>query len=291
MPILKDIAQVIRVHEQGNTSLVAVMLGRKLGQFRVHVKGGRRWPKKGFEGGFDLLSRGEILVYPRPNEGLWIFKEWDEHVHPHLGGSLTLLRAASYLCELSEALTRHTAGAHRDDDDDDDSTVPLYDALAAAADTLESGAQPGFVLLIFTLSALESEGLLVPLDECSVCGRNLLKAPAKNAPAPGRNAIQIWLNAEGLRCPECTANYRARVAKNSAPERGAWLSLEAHRALHHIRVTGRPVKLSLTAAQQLARSLVVLVHGALERDLHTLNAAARLVAEMGQGIPKKMAST
>ena len=190
MPILKDIAQVIRVHEQGNTSLVAVMLGRRLGQFRVHIKGGRRWPKKGFEGGFDLLTRGEILVYPRPNEGLWVFKEWDEHTHPHLGRSLGLLRAASYLCELSEALTRHTAGSVRDEDDDESSSA-LYDALAAAADTLESGALPGFVLLIFTLTALEAEGLMLPLDVCSVCGRDLLNAAKTARPVNGRNTTPL----------------------------------------------------------------------------------------------------
>src|SRR4051812_19031680 len=109
MPILKDIAQVLRIYEQGNTSLVAVMLGRKIGQFRVHIKGGRRWPKKGFEGGFDLLARGEILVYPRHGETLWVFKEWEERSRAPAGTSLSRLRAISYLCELSEALTRHTS--------------------------------------------------------------------------------------------------------------------------------------------------------------------------------------
>ena len=44
VPILKDEAQVLRVHEQGNTSLVVVMFGRALGQFHVHIKGARRWP-------------------------------------------------------------------------------------------------------------------------------------------------------------------------------------------------------------------------------------------------------
>src|SRR4051812_794319 len=114
MAILKDFAQVLHLYEQGNTSLVAVMLGRRLGQFRVHIKGGRRWPKKGFEGGFDLLARGEILVYPRLGETLWVFKEWDERARPALGGSLSMLHAASYLCEFTEALTRPKSGT-RDD--------------------------------------------------------------------------------------------------------------------------------------------------------------------------------
>ena len=111
MPILKDDAQVLQVYEQGNTSLVIVFYGRALGQFRVHGKGARRWTKKGFEGGFDLLARGEVLVYPRRGEGLWILKEWNETARPAVGQSLALLRAASYLCELTAALTRPTAGS------------------------------------------------------------------------------------------------------------------------------------------------------------------------------------
>ena len=75
MPIFKDHVQILRVQEQSNTSQIAIVLGRRLGQFHVLAKGARRWPKKGFEGGFDLLARGELLAYPRPGGQLWIFKE------------------------------------------------------------------------------------------------------------------------------------------------------------------------------------------------------------------------
>ena len=49
MPIVKDEAQVLRVFEQGNTSQVLVLLGRRLGQMRVLAKGSRRFHRKGFE--------------------------------------------------------------------------------------------------------------------------------------------------------------------------------------------------------------------------------------------------
>jgi recombinational DNA repair protein (RecF pathway) len=282
MPILKDIAQVLRVHEQGNTSLVAVLLGQKLGQFRVHAKGARRWPKKGFEGGMDLLSRGEILVYPRSGETLWVFREWDERARPALGGSLLQLRAASYLCELSEALTRHTSGAAQDDEDSsgESTGARLYDILALSADALASDAHPGAVLLSFTLRALHAEGLLPELDCCMFC---------EETPAPGA----VWLTAEGICCTSCYRKEQIAARTVSAPPlkgahlasaerpRGLGLSAEAYRALIYVHETARPVKLSPPAAEQLARAMILLVHAALEHDLRTLLNAARMVRLMG----------
>lgn len=284
MPILKDIAQVLRLYEQGNTSLVAVMLGRRLGQFRVHVKGARRWPKKGFEGGFDLLTRGEILVYPKGRGNLWIFKEWDEHVRLPLGQSLSMLRACSYLCELSAALTSETAGsqaeedrvvkpAHRDgSSSSNDGSVPsiprLYDLLTASADALVTDVPPGPVLLAFTLRALELEGLLPSLETCMGCKDNVL-----------RNMGPVWFTHEGLRCKKCHASE-----KNNVQARGILFPPDALKAINHVRKTARPVGLSADGAERLAQAMVLLVQGALERDLQTLHEAAWIVRWMGRKI-------
>src|SRR5579862_2220750 len=156
MAVIKDKAQVLSLIEQGNTSLVAVFFGRKLGQFHVHLKGGRRWPKKGFEGGWDLLARGEVLVYPRPDDRLWLLKEWDEETRPRLGQNVPMLYAASFLCELTLALSQHTSGARQttDDNNSDKETARLYDLLAAAADACAAGSRPGPVILAFALRAL-----------------------------------------------------------------------------------------------------------------------------------------
>jgi DNA repair protein RecO (recombination protein O) len=277
MPILKDIAQILRIHEQGNTSLVVVLLGRRLGQFRVHVKGARRWSKKGFEGGMDLLSRGEILVYPRGGETLWVFREWDERARPALGGSLLQLRAASYLCELAEALTRHTAGAgqeraaHAEDGSHGENNgAHFYELLALSADALAAGGHPGAVLLSFTLRALNTEGLLPELDRCMGCH----KPPATGA---------VWLTPEGVCCAACCRREKAaNIAGGSgARSQGLGLLAEAYRALRYVHQTARPVKLSPAAAEQLGRAMILLVHAALERDLRTLLNAARMVRLMG----------
>jgi len=282
MAVLKDKAQVLSLIEQGNTSLVAVFFGRTLGQFHVHLKGGRRWPKKGFEGGWDLLTRGEVLVYPRPDDKLWLLKEWNEEDRPRLGSTVPMLYAASFLSELSMALSQHTSGS-RDQASignaaSSEETARLYDLLAAAADSCAAGARLGPVILSFALRALQNEGFLPSLQICETCEKNLLKVGGVS-----------WLSREGVRCSNC--QQLVAKDKNGKQPGDGWmrrsgpatipLAPDALRALLHVQETGRPVLLSAKGAEQLARALVVLVHGALERDLRTLPAAVRMVRAMG----------
>ena len=277
MPTIKDNAQVLSVIETSNTSLVVVLLAEHAGQIHVHAKGARRWPKKGFEGGMDLLTRGEIVVYPRPDGMLWLLKEWSETARPRLGQTVPMLYAASFLSELTLALTRATSGqvpegavSQSNGTDRTNGEVPatvkLFRLLATASDALASGASAGGVILTFTLLALEVEGLLPDFNACDECNKSL-----------ARESVPAWLSADGLRCIPCIQ----RLARNAPP--GVKLSPEALRSLQHIRATGLPVKLSPTAAEQLARTVIVLIHGALERDLHTLPAAVRLIRGNGRG--------
>ena len=281
MPTLKDNVQVLAVIEQGNTSLVLVLLGERLGQIHVHAKGGRRWPKKGFEGGMDLLTRGEMVVYPRPGEMLWLLKEWSEQARPRLGRSVPMLYAASYLSELTQALTRPTSGqAPEAPSGGDGSGARLYQLLAAAADAIASGTAPGPVILAFTLRALENEGLFPSLKTCDNCGKNLSKA---GGPA--------WLTRAGMLCAAC-ADAAAKVHAQSGTGReiGVRLTPDALQALIHVHATGLSVTLSAAGAEQLARALIVLIHSALEHDLRTLPAAARMVRAMGSRVKKKNGS-
>ncbi|GMV81130.1 MAG: hypothetical protein AMXMBFR7_23140 [Planctomycetota bacterium] len=290
MPILKDRAIVLRTYEVQNTSLVLVLLGRRLGQIRVLAKGARRWQKRGFEHGFDLLVEGELVCYPRPGDGLWIFKEWDERARPaDLGLRLPAFGAACFLCEFAEALTRETSGSGGEQSGGADDE-PLYELLRAAIEALDEGVAPGAVLIQFTLQALEAQGFLPDLDCCGACGAelNASRRPARLSP-------------EGLVCEACLAGEAleklpvgaappgdprdlARLldaAPGSQPAAVVWISPELLAALKHIKRTGKPVRLSATAARLGARTLVALVHHALEQDLRTLRAAARAVLALG----------
>lgn len=203
MPVLKDLAAVLRVFEQGNSSQVAVFLGRKLGQVRVHVKGGRRWTKRGFPGGFDLLTRGELLVYPARGDRLWPFKEWDERARPlrllpnpdrastppsgrkNNVAPADLLSAASYMCELVEALTRPGAGTAvftsrpsagktkslpPENSDAADLYEKLFELLSAYGDLLPRTPKPGILLPAFTLEVLSAAGTIPDPSVCLFCG-------------------------------------------------------------------------------------------------------------------------
>lgn len=292
MPIVKDLAQVLRVHEYANTSLILVLFCRRLGQVRVIAKGARRMPKKGFEGGFDLLVRGEILLYPRRNDGLWIFKEWEEHFRPRgTGDSIQALQLASYICELTEAFTVEGAGSVLFEEDqggpEDGSDIEgageypaLYDALADAADRLEPNASPGALILSYTLRMLEWSGYLPDLSLCSSCGKKFAGKRARKAAV---------LSRRGLECEACVRKdstdalaQRQDVPNAKAPtEAGIQLSPEALGALDFLKRTGKPVRFSKRAAANAARAMVALVHGALERDLRTLRRAASEVINMG----------
>jgi recombinational DNA repair protein (RecF pathway) len=300
MAIVKDLAQVLRVYEHGNTSLVLVFLCRRLGQVRVLAKGARRWARKGFAGGFDLLVRGQLVVYPRRDESLWIFKEWEERARPaRLGRSPATLRAASFLCELAEAVTRETAGSGWHGEErariagadaratagrgarDTREAAPqetLYEQLAEAAEVLDAGAPPGPVLLGFTLRALETAGLLPDLARCSRCSRAL----------SGRGGAR--LGREGLECRACLCVEHGGPPETNRPGAAGraaagsvWLSPEALSALAYVKRTGKAVKLSRDAAGRNARALGLLVHATLERDLRTLPFAQAAVGRMARG--------
>jgi hypothetical protein len=203
---------------------------------------------------------------------LWFYKEWDEHARPRVGNTYAQLRAASFLCELTEALTRHTAGSGAESGELKDSRAAasdqaaLYDHLTVAASALNAGAPAGPILLQFALKALETEGLLPDLGACAECGKRV------SSLAPG--GWPLWLTIEGVVCRACRESMDMR-------QRGVALSADAWHAIVHVQRSGRPVKLGAAGAEQLARALMVLAHGGLEHDLRTLLSAARAVRQMG----------
>jgi len=268
---------VLRNFEQGNTSLVLVLLGRRLGQVRVLAKGARRWSRKGFEHPFDLLSRGEAVLYPRPAGDLWIFKEWDERERlGALGTSARTLAAASFLCELAEALTREMAGSTVEDSEAEavaQEREHIFANLLEAAQSLAAGKSRGETLLTFALRALETEGLLPDLEHCSGCDKPFSKLDTR---------AKVRLGPDGLRCTDCLGEVFAGMGTGDrVPRAPLWISAETRAALRFFLRTGKGVRLSRAAAQEAAKALITLVHGGLEHDLRLLRYAAWEVAQLG----------
>jgi recombinational DNA repair protein (RecF pathway) len=259
---------------------------------RVIAKGARRITRKGFEGGFDLLVRGEILLYPRRDDGLWIFKEWEEHFRPQgPGASLRMLQLSSYLCELTEAFTVEGAGSLQCEGgqepakeeavyDADGEYAGLYDALARAADSLKTHASPGPLVLSYTLRVLQWSGHLPDLSRCSTCGSAFAGRRARKAAVLSR----IGLECEACvrrECIEASAQQRDGGNATAQTDVRIQLSPETLGALDFLIRTGKPVRFSKRAARTAARAMIALVHGALERDLRTLRTAATEVMGMG----------
>lgn len=278
MSTVKDLARVLRVYEQGNTSLVLVLLGRSLGQVRVLAKGARRWTRKGFEGGFDLLMEGELVAYPRAHGELWILKEWDERRRFRTAPWQGDLRTASFLCEFTEALTRETAGSSWSHEDGRAEHAPspeeLYDQLTQAVIAL-AAERPGWVLLHYVLSALQNGGWMPDLENCTSC-------QAKHR----AGATPVRLSYAGVLCQKCAAADAPLYEHPRRPGPSAthcvWLTPEVLNALAFVQRTGRSVKLSVAGAKSLARAMMLLVHSALEHDLRTLNGAAAAIVRLSR---------
>jgi DNA repair protein RecO len=270
MPILKTKACVLRLTPYGNSSQVIVLLGSAGDQIRLLAKGIRRCPRKGFEGGMDLLSRGELVYYPRASGGLSIFKEWDElQSQWEVAGRPGGLEALSYVAELAEGLSA-----------EDESCPGLFEAVGEAVQGLRDGAATGGVLLRFTWRALRAFGEGPEIERCVLCGRRQpeevqasspsvpLKSPGAGRTMPAwRKAVRFSPRDGGIVCGAC--------ARGGGREGAFELGRGALQALQGLVAEGPIGGLAVwhplrPHAQQLARLLTSYLRHALGRELRTL---------------------
>jgi DNA repair protein RecO (recombination protein O) len=277
MPILKDRAVVLRVREQSNSSQILTLLGRRHGQMRIMAKGSRRWTKKGFEGGFDTLVWGEIVVYPRPQDALWIFKEWTEDRRLSITAvqAREALAAVSFVAELAEALTRETSGQDAYESPNGNSRpmgglhAGLFDALRALADKAESS-RPNWSAwsLHGALRLLEAEGLSPDWRACGNCGQ-----------PPRAKGETCWLLPEGLLCADCLSAHPAEQDDPRRPRLA--IRPDTLAALDYYQRHASPVKISAGGALGLADAVQALIHNALDGSLRSLPAARHAIAALG----------
>ncbi|MCX5639735.1 MAG: DNA repair protein RecO [Planctomycetota bacterium] len=90
----------IRQWDFSETSQTVSLFGRSLGVVRGLAKGARR-ERGAFDGGFDLLSRGEFGAIIKPNRDLATLTEWDLlEVFPRLRTDLIANQTAFYMADL-----------------------------------------------------------------------------------------------------------------------------------------------------------------------------------------------
>ncbi len=166
MPAVSDIAICLRRWDYSETSQTVALLCREHGLTRGLAKGAKR-PKSRFSGGFDVLTRGQIIFAPRPRTGLALLMEWHlECVHLAPRRDMPANRAAVFMVDL----VMHGL-------DEADPHPVVFDAMATALDAIDAGMCPASALLWFQLQFLADIGYRPQLDVDAQTGRILPNAP------------------------------------------------------------------------------------------------------------------
>ena len=100
MPAVHDQGVCIRHWDFSETSQTVSVFGRGLGIVRGLAKGARR-ERGAFDGGIDLLSRGEFGAILRRGRELATLTEWDLlELYPRLRSDIAANRAAFYMADV-----------------------------------------------------------------------------------------------------------------------------------------------------------------------------------------------
>lgn len=135
MPTITDQAIVLRRWDYSETSQTVSLLTREHGILRGLAKGAKRERSK-FSGGFEPLTRGEVVAIVRPSLSLANLIEWDlQEVFRAPRASLAAHGPALYLVDVTDHMLTEA-----------DPHPELYDGLLACLRDLEREDPSGVVL-------------------------------------------------------------------------------------------------------------------------------------------------
>lgn len=147
MSILNDTAICLRCWDFSETSQTVSLLTKQHGIIRGLAKGSRR-DNAGFSGGFDPLTRGNIVARLKPGKELITLTEWNlEHVWWTTRNNLDVNRGAIYLIDLVGRMIT-----------DQDPHSQVFDALQDALNRMDDGHDIDWPLLRFQWSLLVETG-------------------------------------------------------------------------------------------------------------------------------------
>ncbi|MCC5785342.1 MAG: DNA repair protein RecO [Phycisphaerales bacterium] len=167
MARLCEDAICLREAEWSETSQTVTLLTREHGLLRGLAKGSRRGRAE-FSGGFEPLTRGELLALVRPAGQLTLLTSWDlRETFPQVRASLAVFHAAMYMADV--VLHTMTEGNPH---------PRVFDALAGSLRELGPGPARAAALASFQWSVLDDTGHRPELHE-DIRGR----APLRGAPS------------------------------------------------------------------------------------------------------------
>ncbi len=160
MSTTSDNAICIRRWDFSETSQTVLLFGREIGLFRGLAKGAKR-PKSRFSGGFDVLTRGQVVAIIKPGKDLATLTEWHlEQVYRAGRTDLNINRIALYMIDLVQHMFT-----------DHDPHPAAFDLLSSSLDAFESAQQPQPVLLRFQIALLDECGYRPELVHDAQTGR------------------------------------------------------------------------------------------------------------------------
>jgi DNA repair protein RecO (recombination protein O) len=169
VPSVVDQALCIRVWDWSETSQTVSLFGRQIGLLRGIAKGSKREGSP-FSGGFEVLTRGEVVAIVKPSNPLATLTAWDlQETFPAVRRSLGAFYAAMYVADL----VHHAIH-------DSDPHARLFDAASAALRALGSGREgiDQAAVLAFQWAVLSETGYRPELAADVGTGGELIEAPS-----------------------------------------------------------------------------------------------------------------
>ena len=186
MALVTTPAILLRFHAYSDTSRILRFYTRDAGLVGVMAKGVRARGGKG-SGGLELLSRGVLTLYFKPNRDLQTFRDFQAAPVP-LGRwrSPVLMAGGSLLAEL---VLKHAG---------EDRNPSLFDALERALHHVaeDPTADPAAAILTQAWTLVSELGYRPELDHCVACGTLIS--------AEDEGLTRFDYSSGGLRCPECS---------------------------------------------------------------------------------------
>ena len=183
MALGKTAAVVIGSFPIGESDRVVTFFSRQHGKIRGVAKAARRL-KSRFGGALELGTLGELVFFDTGRSELVRVDHFDVlHPFERVRNDLERLGQAAWILECVGRLTA-----------DRDSNPAVYGLLIRALKSVEAGASPRRVAVVFGLRCIEALGHRLRTDTCVGCGRRS---------ALDRGTLTIDVEAGGLVCADC----------------------------------------------------------------------------------------
>jgi DNA repair protein RecO (recombination protein O) len=183
MPLGRSAALVIGSFPLGESDRAVTFFSREYGKIRGVARAARRL-KSRFTGALELLTLGELGFFDTGRSELVRIDHFDVlEPFDRVRSDLDRLGQAAWM---AECVLRLTA--------DRDPNVAVYGLLVRALRSVDAGAPPRQVAVVFGLRCIDALGHRLRTDGCAACGRRLVL---------DRGVVAIDPEAGGALCPGC----------------------------------------------------------------------------------------